>query len=280
MAEIDLVNLTNSTDNTDGNGVFDVLIQAVERHIEGQYETGRITGQDYSTVYLGSMQSVLAESVKFLLSEQQADKQADLIAEQIVEQQKKTEPGGLIDLEKQKLQEQIDLIIAQTASQYEGIQASSQDTVRKNLINSKQAIKLDKDTEYVVSQNTELLATGPVERALKEAQTTATTTGALDNTNKVNADVALTNAQELKVISTTENEDQESTEKVLLLQSQTTGFKSDAKQKLMKQLAELYAINVTTEGALSVLPNGSAGPALDDIANDILDDWASTVNIP
>lgn len=77
MAAITLTDLTNSTSDTVGNGVFDVLIQVVERHIENQYEENRITGTDYATVYLGSMQSVLSESIKFLLSEQLADKQAE-----------------------------------------------------------------------------------------------------------------------------------------------------------------------------------------------------------
>ena len=203
MADIELSNLTDSTNADNGTGVFDKLIQSVEHHIESQYKAGRITGNDYSSVYLGSMQSVLAESVKFLLSEQQVEKEVDLLSEQIISEQKKNEAGGLIDLEKKKNQEQIDLIIAQTASQYEGIDASRKDTNRKNLLNSKQVIKIGKESELLTTQNSELLLSGVVDRELKTEQKIATASNAIDSTNKANADVALTNSKEVDQIYVT-----------------------------------------------------------------------------
>jgi len=205
MADIELFNLTDSTNADNGTGVFDKLIQSVEQHIESQHKAGRITGTSYSDVYLGSMQSVLAESVRFLLSEQQAGLEADLLNEQILSEQKKNEPGGLIDLEKRKNQEQIDLIIAQTASQYESIDASRKDTNRKNLLNSKQVIKIGKETELLTTQNSELLLSGEVDRELKTAQKIATASNAIDSTNKANADVALTNSKEVDQIYVTTN---------------------------------------------------------------------------
>lgn len=89
MADITVAQLTNATDTDAGTGVFDVLIAAVNRHINQEYSEGRITGTDYATVYLGSMQSVLSESVKFLLGEQAADKQGDLIANQAATEESK-----------------------------------------------------------------------------------------------------------------------------------------------------------------------------------------------
>jgi len=90
MADIKLTDLTNSTDTTQGTGVFDVLISAVNREINTQFIKGRLAGTDYASVYLGSMQSVLQQSIAFILGEQQAGKQADLMASQIVEQDSKT----------------------------------------------------------------------------------------------------------------------------------------------------------------------------------------------
>ncbi len=278
MADIDLTNLTNSTDTDEGNGVFDLLIQAVERHIEGQFDEGRITGTDFATVYLGSMQTVLQQSIQFLLTEQEADKKADLIAEQIVSEQKKNEAGGLIDLEKQKVQEGIDLIIAQTANQYEQISASRQNTVRENLLNSKAVIKLDKDTELVISQNSELLLNGPVDRDLKTEQKIAVTSGALDKTNETNAKVALINAQELEVEASTVRNDAESAKKVLLLDAQTIGFRADSKQKLLKTMMDGVAVDTTTNG-IPLTTDMTQATAIEAVANDILDDWVSSVNI-
>ena len=277
MADIELSNLTDSTNADNGTGVFDKLIQSVEHHIESQYKAGRITGNDYSSVYLGSMQSVLSESVKFLLSEQQVEKEVDLLSEQILSEQKKNEAGGLIDLEKKKNQEQIDLIIAQTASQYEGIDASRKDTNRKNLLNSKQVIKIGKESELLTTQNSELLLNGVVERALKDAQRIATASGGIDNTNKVNADVAYTNAREVEQIAATVRMDLESAKKVLLIEAQTLGFKVDGKQKLLKQMFEGFAIETTTNGAVTApAPSLNSSASLEMVANSIFDDLAPT----
>ena len=277
MANIELSNLTDSTNVDNGTGVFDKLIQSVEHHIESQYKAGRITGNDYSSVYLGSMQSVLSESVKFLLSEQQVEKEVDLLNEQIISEQKKNEAGGLIDLEKKKNQEQIDLIIAQTASQYEGIDASRKDTNRKNLLNSKQVIKIGKESELLTTQNSELLLSGVVERALKDAQRIATASGGIDNTNKVNADVAYTNAREVEQIAATVRMDLESAKKVLLIEAQTLGFKVDGKQKLLKQMFEGFAIETTTNGAVTApAPSLNSSASLEMVANSIFDDLAPT----
>lgn len=75
MADISLAELTNgSVDGTSGEwqgtGVFDVLIKAVNDNIEIQYDKGRIRSTEYANVYLGSMQSVIAQSIQFLLQEQ------------------------------------------------------------------------------------------------------------------------------------------------------------------------------------------------------------------
>ena len=70
----DLSEITNGSliDNEwDGTGVFDKLIDAVNKNIEAQYSKGRITGNDYANVYLGSMQSVIAQSVQYVLQEKQ-----------------------------------------------------------------------------------------------------------------------------------------------------------------------------------------------------------------
>lgn len=279
MADIVLSDLTNSTNGADGTGVFDKLINSVEHHIQEQYEAGRITGPDFATVYLGSLQAVLGESMKYLLSEQEAGLKADLIQEQINSETKNNEAGGVIDLQKQKLQEEIDLIIAKTAESYEGVTASRQDTVRRNLINSKEAIKLDKETELVITQNSELIANGPVERALKVEQTTATTSGALDQTNKTNAEVALANARELEVEASTIRNDAESTQKVLLMVAQTTGFKTDAKIKLLKQMYEGRAVAVSISGNVGTEPDASKDTAIDPVCNEILSDLGSLITI-
>ena len=60
-----------------GTGIFDKLIDAVNKNIEGQYNKGRIDGKDYAEVYLGSMQSVIAQSMQYVLQEKLAEAQVD-----------------------------------------------------------------------------------------------------------------------------------------------------------------------------------------------------------
>ena len=52
-----------------GTGVFDRLIAAVNSNVKIEYDNGRIAGQAYATVYLGAIQSVIAQSVEYTMQE-------------------------------------------------------------------------------------------------------------------------------------------------------------------------------------------------------------------
>ena len=77
--DIVLTDLTNSSET----GVFDVLMSAVNTHINNQYEAGRINGNDYANVYLGSVQAVLQQSVQYVLQEKVNEAQVDDILKDI-----------------------------------------------------------------------------------------------------------------------------------------------------------------------------------------------------
>ena len=65
--------LSNATTAPNGTGNFDELMQVVTLHLEAQFAAGRITGTDYATVYLGALQSTLAQAVTFALSMEKAN---------------------------------------------------------------------------------------------------------------------------------------------------------------------------------------------------------------
>lgn len=66
-------NVTVSADHVvSGDGVFDDIMETVNKHIKAEYDANRITTTDYSTVYLGALQSVLTESMKFALEKDNA----------------------------------------------------------------------------------------------------------------------------------------------------------------------------------------------------------------
>lgn len=90
MADILITDLTNGkiTSGTDGqyewsgSGVFDKLIIAVNQNIKIQYDNGRIKDDKYADVYLGSMQSVIEQSVKFLLEEKKIEAEIGMLEAQ------------------------------------------------------------------------------------------------------------------------------------------------------------------------------------------------------
>lgn len=62
-----------------GTGVFDDLMEAVNTHLEAQFQLGRITGTDYATVYLGAMQSALQSSVSYTLGQEKTNAEVTLL---------------------------------------------------------------------------------------------------------------------------------------------------------------------------------------------------------
>ena len=79
---ITLADLT--TETLIGTGVFDALMRTNKAHLEAEFTKNRIKGPEYSTVYLGSLEAVLAASVQFLLQKDKAYLEAALIEQQML----------------------------------------------------------------------------------------------------------------------------------------------------------------------------------------------------
>lgn len=77
MADISITDLTNGS--LAGTGVFDILMRSVDLHLQREFDASRIKGTDYANVYVTALGQVMAQSVQFVLGEQAADKQADLL---------------------------------------------------------------------------------------------------------------------------------------------------------------------------------------------------------
>lgn len=97
MADITIADVTDGT--IAGAGAFDQFMVAITAHIKAEYDAGRINGKDYSTVYLGALQSALAQAVQFVLNEQISDKQGDKINAEIalINQKAATEEAQTLD---------------------------------------------------------------------------------------------------------------------------------------------------------------------------------------
>lgn len=75
-----------TTGAVNGTGTFDKLMQVVKLHLQEEYEAERIRDEDYASVYLGSMQSVIGQALQFELGKAQTEliEQQILVAQQQV----------------------------------------------------------------------------------------------------------------------------------------------------------------------------------------------------
>lgn len=144
MAAISIDDVT--TTFTDGAGVFDVLMRSIDSHLDKQFISGRIKGSDYATVYLGALQTVLQQSIQFVLAEQKAEAEITLLESQ--------NASILAETTIKNNQSAKDLLLKQ-----EQIDASAANTVLKQSLNTaqlavlaEQAAQFDTDFKYKVSK--------------------------------------------------------------------------------------------------------------------------------
>lgn len=97
MANITIEEIVS--DSIDGTGAFDEIMNAVEIRLEREFNKGRIRGEDYANVYLGSIQSAMAQAIQFVLQKQQSGKVADKTDAEIalLSQKKLTEEAQILD---------------------------------------------------------------------------------------------------------------------------------------------------------------------------------------
>lgn len=108
MTAVTLADLTSGSLTSDG--VFDKLMASNKAHLEAEYAKNRITGADYSTVYLGMLQQTMQTAVAFLTEQQLIGLKADLLAQQI---ENETKQGLLLEKQALKMDKDIDLVQSQ-----------------------------------------------------------------------------------------------------------------------------------------------------------------------
>ena len=80
--KVDITDLTHAS--VEGNGVFDVLMRAVNSHLQKEWSANRLKGTEYSTVYLGALESTLNASLQFLLAKDKTNAEIDILKQQLV----------------------------------------------------------------------------------------------------------------------------------------------------------------------------------------------------
>ena len=130
LKQPDISRLT--TASVDGTGVFDILMRSAKQHLLEEYNADRVTGDEYTKLYLGTMTAVMQTAVQYILNVQQEEKiQAEiaLVRQKTVTELAQTDDDipvglgfngdtnveGLIALEKEKLRQSGLLVDAQIA---------------------------------------------------------------------------------------------------------------------------------------------------------------------
>ena len=151
---IDIEDLTANVSIVDsavvGTGYLDKIMMTLNSHLKNEYESNRITGADYASVYLGMLQVALDKSVSILLNAKTSEQAAKAEAAKVM------------------------LTEAQT----------SQVTYQTSNILPKEIEKLEEEIDLLQSQDAELLATGIKDRLIKDSQYTLVTNQALVEATK------------------------------------------------------------------------------------------------
>lgn len=71
-----------------GKGVFDVLLQTLRLHLDREFNSNRITGTAYATVYSQAITAFLAQAAQYAISKAKLPLELQLLQEQITLTQK------------------------------------------------------------------------------------------------------------------------------------------------------------------------------------------------
>ena len=208
MTTLTVAELTQNT--LDGTGVFDVLMRANKVHLQAEFDKGRIKGSEYSTVYLGSLQSVMSTALQFITQRERIGLESQLLAQQIL----------LAEIGLQKANIELQLLTASLAKvPAEIAQLTAQTAMvtqqKLNLIDelqtaAKQRDKLTQDIATAVLQGVQITAQTAMVGQQKANLVDELITSAKQR-DKLTQDIANTAAQKLQIEAQTQTVTQQKT---------------------------------------------------------------------
>lgn len=228
----ELANLTR--ESLAGVGVFDTLMRTVKLHLQDEYDSQRITGHEYATVYLGALNAVLQTSAQFLVNVTQAAH----VDAQIIAMQAQTANDNSRTANE----------IAKTAAEILALEANTDNSTRKTdseiLLMAGQltndTTRTTNDTAKTAAEIASLDARTGNETLKTAEDIIASQQDTINTTNKVNAEVSLMTTQKLNDTTRTVNDSTRTT-------NETT-----------KTTAEIDALNTRTTAEVRLLGQKTA----------------------
>jgi hypothetical protein len=176
------IDMTDITDNvvigTDssgyvvtGDGYFDDLMETVNKHLDVQYRSSRLTGSMYAQAYVGLVQAAMTQSVAFALSKRRSELQADKVANEVAISDIAVEVSGETKEDK--------INVSGYKAEVEGITRDIASGTKNNKISlvGQQLAKLVADTEYVIQQDAQLVQSVADNKLIKAIDTLGDTYG-------------------------------------------------------------------------------------------------------
>lgn len=121
-----MASITDITTKTlDGTGIFDQLIQSMTNHLVKEHSEGRITGPEYSRVYLAMLETALGQSTQLINTFAQVDlinKQIEATTQQILNLQQE---GILLTAQISKTNKETELLEQKRQTEIAQIDASN-----------------------------------------------------------------------------------------------------------------------------------------------------------
>lgn len=208
MAEITLSSLTEGT--LDGGGVFDALMRSAKVHLEQEFNKGAIRGPEYSTVYLGQLESSMQTALAFLMGREKANLEAQLLALQVELAQEQVLTAKV----------QRELVLAQV------------DLTKQQHLNA-------------VTENTVLLA----QECKLRAEYDYTMKNVLKSAAEITLLTQKTVTEKAQTMSLGVDDDSVIGRQKKLYEAQTTGFARDAEQKVAQQYIDVWkTLRMTDDG--------------------------------
>ena len=244
--KVDITNLTHAT--IDGNGVFDVLMRTVNAHLQKEWTANRLKGTEYSTVYLGALESTMNTSLQFLLAKDKLNAELAILEQQLVnlkvEEINATKQGLLLD-------KQLDDLVAATALKIQ----QKANLVDELLTNAQQRSNLATEQARIAAQTSQINAETqnvPKQGALIDAQKDVQVQQRLNlEAQKLNIpkEGALVDAQKAltdqKLLTEIDAHLTAAAQRSVLT-AQATGFANDAKQKAAEIMIKGFSVVSTT----------------------------------
>lgn len=248
--------------SVDGNGAFDCLMRAVTAHLEREHKSSRITGAEYTQVYLGSITAVLAQATQYVLQSELTKKQTALVDAQIKNIEKNSE---LVAAQIRKMD--ADVLVSE--QQIRLMQEQVAQVVQQTRLTSQQVTNAIKDVEVATEQILKIKADV---KAIEQNIINAKSQDLLINKNITKIDVEnellqqKIETEKAQTLGTSSTVQGVLGKQMLLFDKQAEGFDRNAEQKLAKILVDTWTVRQTTDGA-NVDTNGLSDSEINKVLN-------------